>query len=70
MNNTTIPRRATRRSEPDIPPGFDPKTCPIIARHFYGVDLRNVRAVFWNFAHRGVEVPTKKGMIVVEGGRP
>jgi hypothetical protein len=37
--------------------------------HFYGVDLRDVRAVFWNFAHRGVEVPTKKGVIVIDGGR-
>ena len=51
-----------------IPTGFDPAEFPIIATHFYGVDLREVRAVFWDFARFGHRLPTEPGIILIEEG--
>ena len=52
-------RPASSRIDPNIslPPDLDPEINPIIARHFYGVDLRDVRETWWSFARQGVELP-------------
>jgi hypothetical protein len=43
-------------SDPELPPDLDPETHPIIATHFYGLDLREareVREVYWNQVRLG-----------------
>ena len=54
-------------SDPDLPPDFDPDLHPIIAEHWFGLDLCEVRQVFWNQAHLGHRLPAQKGVIVIEG---
>ena len=56
-------------SEPDIPPDLDPETCPIIATHFFGIDLRDVRQVFWNHVRLGHHLPPEPDVILIRGGR-
>ena len=52
MPSTILPDSTATRpsSNPELPPDLDPETHRIIAMHFYGVDLREVREVFWNSA--------------------
>ena len=61
---------ASSRPDPNIslPADLDPEINPIIARHFFGVDLRDVRETWWSFARQGVELPAERGVIVIEGG--
>ncbi len=59
-------------SDPELPPDLDPEIYPIIARHFYGVDLREVREVrevFWNQFRLGYRLPAQSDVIVITGGR-
>ncbi len=59
-------------SRPDLPPDLDPEIYPIIARHFYGVDLREVREVrevFWNQFRLGYRLPAQSDVIVIAGGQ-
>ncbi len=69
---TTIAHPASSRTESDdtLPPDLDPEINPIIATHFYGVDLRDVRQVFWNFARQGHRLSAESNVILIPGGRP
>jgi hypothetical protein len=71
MSLTTTPDSPATgpESEPDIPPDLDPEIYPIIARHFYGVDLHVVRQLFWDLARLGNRLPAERGVILIEGGR-
>ena len=71
MSLTTTPDAPATgpESEPDIPPDLDPETHRIIATHFYGVDLREVREVFWNQFRLGYRLPAQSDVIVITGGR-
>ncbi len=57
--------------DPDVslPPNLDPETHRIIATHFYGVDLREVREVFWNQFRLGYRLPAQSDVIVIAGGQ-
>ena len=69
--HTTIPKRRPERhnSDPDLPPDLDPEAHPIIARHFYGLDLQVVREVYWNQVRLGHRLPTQSGVIVFDRGQ-
>ncbi len=71
MSLTTTPDSPATgsESEPDIPPDLDPETHRIIATHFYGVDLRDVREVFWNQFRHGYRLPAQSDVIVIAGGQ-
>ncbi len=56
-------------SNPELPPDLDPETHRIIAMHFYGVDLREVREVFWNQFRLGYRLPAQSDVIVIAGGQ-
>jgi hypothetical protein len=49
---TTIPsRRLERRnSAPDLPADFDPGLHRILARHWFGIELQDVRDLWWRQA--------------------
>ena len=71
MSLTTTPDSpATGQSlDPALPPDLDPETHRIIAMHFYGVDLREVREVFWNQFRLGYRLPAQSDVIVIAGGQ-
>ena len=59
-------------SDPELPPDLDPETHPIIATHFYGLDLREARAlreVYWNQVRLGDRLPAQHGVIVLDGAQ-
>ena len=60
-------RKAT---EPDLPQDFDPDENPILAVHYFGLELREVCEVFWSPARQGHPPPAESDVIVIEGGRP
>ena len=55
--------------EHDLPPDLNPETHRIIATHFYGVDLSDVRQIFWNQARPGYRLPAESNIIILRGGR-
>ena len=56
-------------SDPALPPDLDPETHRIIAMHFYGVDLRDVRETWWDLARQGYPPTAEPGVILLAGGR-
>ena len=50
-----------------LPPDLS-ETHPIIAQHYFGLKLRDVRETWWSFARQGVELPAEKDVIVIEEG--
>ncbi len=68
---TTICRPASSRisSGETLPSDLVPEIYPIIAMHFYGVDLRDIREVFWNQARLGNRLPAESDVIVIAGGK-
>ncbi len=68
--STTSPRPASSRTNSDnsIPPDFDPTEHPILSRHWFGIDLCDVRQVFWNQARLGHRLPAESDVIVIAGG--
>ena len=69
--DTTIPsRRLERRnSDPDLPADFDPDLHPILARHWFGIELQDVRDLWWRQARLGHRRPTEPNVIVLVGGQ-
>jgi hypothetical protein len=53
------------KSDPNLPPDFDPKTCPIIAAHWFGLELRDL---WWRQLRLGHRLPAEPGVILLEGG--
>ena len=53
-----------------IPEDFDPAEFPIIATHFFGIELRDVREVYWSLARQGFSPTAEAGVILLAGGRP
>ncbi len=51
-----------------LPPDF-PETHPIIAQHYFGLELRGVRETWWSLARQGVDLPAEPGVFVIEGGQ-
>jgi hypothetical protein len=72
MITTISARRLERRPNPDLhhPRDFDPDEYPILARHWFGLEARDVREVFWDLARQGHHLPAEHGVILLEGGRP
>ncbi len=59
-------------SDPELPPDLDLETHPIIATHFYGLDLREARAlreVYWHQVRLGDRLPAQSGVNVFDGGQ-
>ena len=59
-------------SDPELPSDLDPETHPIIATHFYGLDLREAREVpevYWNQVRLGDRLPPQSDVIVITGGQ-
>jgi hypothetical protein len=56
-------------SDPDLPPDFDPDEHPILAHHWFGLELRDGREIFWNYVRLGHRLPADHGVIVIDGGR-
>ena len=69
--DTTIPKRRLERpdSEDNFPIDFDPQACPILAAHYFGLELRDVREVFWSRARQGYPPAAEPGVILLAGGR-
>ncbi len=55
-------------SNPELPPDLH-ETHPIIARHYFGLELREVREIFWDLARLGYRLPAEKGVILIDGER-
>ena len=70
MDTTIATRRLERRdSDPDLPPKLDPDEQPILARHWFGLDLSEVCQVFWNQARLGNRLPAECDVILLDGGQ-
>ncbi len=52
-----------------IPEHFDPAEFPIIATHFLGIELRDVRETWWDLARQGYPPAAEPGVILLAGGR-
>ena len=67
---TTICRPASSRisSGDTLPPDLH-ETHPIIAQHYFGLELREVREVFWDLARLGYRLPPERGVILIPGGQ-
>ena len=57
-----------RSSNPELPPDLDPEIYPIIAQHFYGLDLRDVRETWWDLARQGYPPAAEAEVIILDGG--
>jgi hypothetical protein len=55
--------------EAPIPKGFDAARFPIIATHFFGIELSDVREVYWSLAQQGFPPMAEPGVILLAGGR-
>ncbi len=55
-------------SDPDPPPDLDPETHRIIATHFFGIELRDVRETWWELARQGYPPPAEAEVIILDGG--
>ena len=53
-----------------IPEDFDPAEFPIIATHFFGIELRDVRETWWDLARQGYPPAAEPGVILLAGDRP
>jgi hypothetical protein len=53
-----------------IPRGFDPAEFPIIATHFFGIELLDVRQTWWGLAQQGFPPTAEPGVILLAGSRP
>ena len=65
-SNGTASSRST--SGETLPLDF-PETHPIIAQHYFGLELREVREIFWDLARLGYRLPAEKGVILIDGER-
>ncbi len=55
-------------SDNTLPPDFDPDENPILAVHYFGHGLHEVREVFWDLAREGHPLPAQAEIIVLDGG--
>ena len=71
MSTTSDSRWATTRlnSASDLPANFSPDQHPILARHWFGVEAREVRQVWWNQIRLGNRLPAEPGVIVLDGAQ-
>ena len=71
MSLTTTPDSSAtgQSSDPALPPDLDPETHRIIATHFFGIELRDVRETWWELARQGYPPVPEKDVILIEGGR-
>ncbi len=53
-----------------VPTGFNPDEFPIIATHFFGIELRDVRETWWDLARQGYPPTAESEVILLAGGRP
>ncbi len=60
---------ATAPSCIDLPEDFDPKSHRILATHWFGLEPRDVREVYWNQVRFGHRLPTQLGVIVFDRGQ-
>ena len=51
---------------PDLPPDFDPQACPILAAHYFGLEMRGL---WWRQHWLGHRLPAERGVILIAGGR-
>ena len=51
-----------------IPTGFDPAEFPIIATHFFGIELRDIGETWWDLARQGYPPPAEAEVIILDGG--
>ncbi len=51
-----------------IPKAFDLAEFPIIAVHYFGVDLRAVLEPWWDLARQGYPPTAEPGVILLDGG--
>ncbi len=49
---------------------FDLAEFPIIAVHYFGVDLRDVLEPWWDLARQGYPPTAEPEVILLAGGRP
>ena len=56
--------------EAPIPKGFDAAEFPILATHFFGIELRDIRETWWNLARQGYPPTAEPRVILLAGGQP
>ena len=69
MRTTSIGPASSRINSGETLPLDLHETHPIIAQHYFGLELREVREVFWDLARQGHHLPAEHGVILLEGGR-
>ena len=71
MDNISSSRWATawRNFDPNPPADFNPTEHPILARHWFGLDLSDGRQIFWNQARLGNRLPAECDVILLDGGQ-
>ena len=69
MPSSIAPDSPATRLESDLNlnPDFDPDEHPIIARHWFGLELRDL---WWRQLWLGHRLPVEPGVILIDGGRP
>ena len=69
---STHPASSRRDCDPELPSNFDPDLNPILAVHWFGLDLQellDVRQTWWGLARQGYPPTAEAGVIVIAGGR-
>ena len=63
-------RNSFRKATEPIPlSGFDSKACPILAKHWFGLEPRDERKVNWSPARLGHRLPAEWNLILPKGGQ-
>ena len=63
------PASSRCNSDDTLPPDFDPDENPILAAHYFGHGLREVREVFWDPARGGHPLPARTEIVVRDGAQ-
>ena len=66
---STCSASSRRNSDPDLPADFDPDLHPILARHWFGIGLQDVRDLWWRQARLRHRLPAEPDVSVRDGGR-
>ncbi len=70
MSTTNDSRQATWPDPAsDLPADFDPDLNPILARHWFGIELQDVRDLWWRQARLGHRRPAEPNVSVLDGGQ-
>ena len=69
MTTTSNGTASSRSASGDTLPLDLHETHPIIAQHYFGLELREVREVFWDLARQGHHLPAELEIILLDGGR-